>query len=294
VLIARGHTRIRRADLRWALVFAPRMWCVTVRRSGLVLDTRFVSAAVEPQPPRTCVYLLLSGVFAVHGQPPFRGPTAFVISDEQLEGASGTRPLTFEATGQPYSAIELHLGAEDVTVHASAAPAELTLDAETWQAATAVAGLAEPDQSFQRDMATLLGRVASSGLVVPSTAAHVLDEPSKPFALLWRAVRPMIERFYLTPTLQEVGDAAGVSLRQVDRYMRDFVTSFALVGRGWRHTTRHVRLKLAVMLLSADGASVAEVASAVGYLSSDAMSRAFRDAGLPTPSVVQQQMRANL
>jgi AraC-like DNA-binding protein len=168
----------------------------------------------------------------------------------------------------------------------------VTLDRETWQAARGIAELPDDDDAFQQRVAMLLERVASSGLIVPGAAAHLLDEPPKTFALLWRALRPMIERFYLTPTLQEVGDATGVSLRQVDRYVQEFVTSFALVGEGWRHATRHMRLKLAVLLLSADGASVADVARAVGYRSSDAMARAFRDADMPAPTAVQQQVRA--
>jgi transcriptional regulator GlxA family with amidase domain len=49
---------------------------------------------------------------------------------------------------------------------------------------------------------------------------------------------------------------------------------------------------MSVVLLSADDASVTDVATAVGYGSVDAMSRAFRDAGLPPPSVVQEQLRA--
>ena len=75
----------------------------------------------------------------------------------------------------------------------------------------------------------------------------------------------MIERLYLNPTLQEVGSASGLSTRQLDRYVKSFVTTFGLVGDRWRASTLHLRLKLAVLLLSADEASVADVASAVGY-----------------------------
>ena len=70
----------------------------------------------------------------------------------------------------------------------------------------------------------------------------------------------MIERLYLTPTLAEVEEATGVSLRQLDRHIQDFVSAFAVVGEGWRATTRHFRLKLAIVFLSAPGATVGEVA----------------------------------
>jgi AraC-like DNA-binding protein len=47
-----------------------------------------------------------------------------------------------------------------------------------------------------------------------------------------------------------------------------------------------------VLLLSAPGGTVAEVAKAVGYGSPIALARAFRDAKLPAPSTVQDAMCA--
>jgi transcriptional regulator GlxA family with amidase domain len=46
-----------------------------------------------------------------------------------------------------------------------------------------------------------------------------------------------------------------------------------------------------VLFLSAEGASITDVARTVGYGSVEAMSQAFRLAGLPAPSVVQQALR---
>jgi len=292
VLTARGHKLIGGADLRWALVFSPRLWCIAVERSGLVLDTRFVPAAVEDARGTTCLYVLLSGSFAIHGEPGlcFEAPSAFVLSDEHLEGARGARPFTFTAAGRPFAAIQLHFRAADLTVRPAALPVQVALDEPAWEAARAVARLAGEDDAFRHDVSALVERIASLGLVVP--AAGTRDGPSRAFAVLWRALRPMIERLYLTPTLQEVGDATGISVRQTDRIIQDFVASFAQVGQGWRPATRHLRLKLATMLLSAESATVADVASAVGYRSSDAMARAFRDAGMPPPTVVKEQIRA--
>jgi transcriptional regulator GlxA family with amidase domain len=52
-----------------------------------------------------------------------------------------------------------------------------------------------------------------------------------------------------------------------------------------------LRLRTAVVLLSAAEATVVEVARLVGYGSPIAMARAFRDAKLPAPSVVQAELR---
>jgi AraC-like DNA-binding protein len=54
---------------------------------------------------------------------------------------------------------------------------------------------------------------------------------------------------------------------------------------------RVLRLRAAVLLLSAPEATPSDVARTVGYGSLDAMGRAFRDAHLPAPSVVQQAVR---
>lgn len=293
MLAARGQRRVGRAELRWAVVFARRLWCIGVERTGLSLDTRFVPAAPGPARRSACLYVLAQGTFEVHGAAGqrFEAPSAFVLSDEHLEGAHGSRPFTFRATGRPYSALELHLPAEDLTVRSAALPVRVTLDPGTWEAARAVARLGD-DDDLQRHLGELLGRLASADLVAPSAAEALRRGPPAAFVVLWRALRPMVERLYLTPTLQEVHEATGVSVRQLDRHIQDFVTSFAMVGEGWRPATRHLRLKLAILLLSAQGASVGDVARAVGYQSSDAMARAFRDAGLSAPSAVQEQLHA--
>jgi transcriptional regulator GlxA family with amidase domain len=102
----------------------------------------------------------------------------------------------------------------------------------------------------------------------------------------------MIERLYLAPTVAEVSTATGISVRQIDRSVAAFLARFGDIGgTGWRHVTRHMRLKLAVLLLSAEQVSIAEVAAVTGYGSSDAMARAFRDAGLPPPNKVKSNVR---
>ena len=47
----------------------------------------------------------------------------------------------------------------------------------------------------------------------------------------------------------------------------------------------------AIVLLSAPEGTATEVARIVGYKSLDAMGRAFRDAKLPPPSVIQDAIR---
>jgi AraC-like DNA-binding protein len=298
MLIARGHKQVGLGDLRWALVFAPGFWSVVVERAGLVLDTRFIPAAIDPARPRSCLYLLLEGTWVVHrtdGEEAMRlvAPSVFVVTEEQLEGAAGARSMTFTAHGTPFRAIEIHVEQSDLSALPGALPARLDVDDAVVSAAEKVARLTPHDDgSLETSFGSLLHDLAERSLLDRRVADIVRRPVSKPFALLWGALRPMIERLYLNPTLQEVGEASQLSTRQLDRYVQRFVTTFGLIGERWRTTTLHIRLKLAIILLSADGASIAEVASAVGYGSSDAMARMFRDAGLPAPAIVQQRVRA--
>jgi AraC-like DNA-binding protein len=294
MLVARGHLRIGRAEQRWSLCFAPRLWISIVQRSGLVLDTRFVAPATDEPPATTCLFLLQRGRWIFHDErgASLQSPSAFVITEEELEGGRGARPYTYAAVGDPYHAIEIHVGGGDLTRPAARAPAALDVPTSVWRSAEEVQQhAARDDASCRRVVGELLRGLGRAGLLRPRVVDHALQHDSRRHALLWAGVRPMIEKLYLTPTLQEVADRVGLSTRQVDRYVEGFVGAFGLVGERWRSSTLHLRLKLAVVLLSADEASVAEVAGAIGYSSSDAMARAFRDAGLPPPATVQRQVR---
>jgi AraC-like DNA-binding protein len=293
VLLARGHKTIGAGDLRWALTFAPRVWSVVVERRGLVLDTRFIPASVDPARARSCLYLLVRGQWSnLPDGTLLSAPSAFVVTEEQLEGAHGARPFTFSATGDPFGAIEFHLDDRDVPGTPASLPVPIELSPSAWEAASEVLRLSEhDDRSYVESFTRLLEQLTGDGILSAALTANALQPASRPFALLWSALRPMIERLYLTPTLQEVVAATGVSTRQMDRYIQSFVNSFGLVGDRWRGATLHLRLKLAVILLSADGATVSDVATTVGYGSSDAMARAFRDAGLDSPGVVQERVR---
>ena len=291
MLVARGATTIGKGKLGWAVTFAGRVWSVMFERDGLTLDTRFVPPIEGDPKANACVYLLLRGTFRTFGDAPVvhEGPCAFVVTEEQLDGGRGVRAMPLRASGTPYRAIELHLAQADVR----ATPSPIPLDTATWEAAERVGDLTAhaDDDALVAPMTTLLERLAAAG-VISTDAVKVALKPTSPtFARLWSALRPMVERLYLAPTIQEVSDATGVSGRQIDRHVRDFVTAFGLVGAGWRPATRHLRLKLSVILLSADGASVGDVAKIVGYGSTDAMARAFRDAKMPPPSAIQEQLR---
>ena len=99
------------------------------------------------------------------------------------------------------------------------------------------------------------------------------------------------QHLYGPGPLKQVAASLGMSLRQVGRDAKDMVATFG-VGDGFRDALLVLRLRAAVLLLAAEGASVQDVADSVKYGSTIALARAFRDAKLPAPSVIQAALAA--
>jgi AraC-like DNA-binding protein len=308
MLVARGYKAIGGASLRWALVFARGLWFKIVETRGLALDTRFVPAAPEPARPNVCLYLLVSGTlqtfgarraagtvgilhpFEIAGGEALPPRTALAMRFDHLEGADGTRCFAFRANGDPCVAIEAHFAAEDAR-SVPQMPERVSVDAEAWGIAARAGELSANDDTLMIDsLRHLLPRLVDGGFLTPGAASRALVPPPKALLRLWRAVRPMVEHFAVAATMSDLQNASGLSASQAERELRRWIRSFWLVGPGLRGLTRHVRLKAAILFLSANGASVTDVAEATGYGSLDAMGRAFRDAGLAPPSVVQREV----
>jgi AraC-like DNA-binding protein len=109
---------------------------------------------------------------------------------------------------------------------------------------------------------------------------------------LWQAITPAYDAYATAITIDQVAATSGRSSRQVRRELKAMAKEFDLFGGDFRQITRILRLRAALLLLSApDRVSVAEVADRVGYGSPVAMARAFRDAALPPPSDVRALVR---
>lgn len=170
----------------------------------------------------------------------------------------------------------------------------LRLDDETWNAAQHIGMLSENDDaSLEAAVRDLVARMAAHGLITEPGAAKTLKDPPAPIARIWRALKPTIEHLALSVTAADLGAGIDMSSSQVERAFRRWATAFALVGPGLKSMTHLLRLNTAVLFLSAEDASVAEVALATGYGSADAMARAFRDAGMESPSAVQKLLRGS-
>ncbi|MEJ7730304.1 MAG: AraC family transcriptional regulator [Polyangiaceae bacterium] len=295
MLVSYGTGRFGAGTMRSKVLFERRFWGHVVERDQLVFDARFVPAAAG-RSTKLIVYLLLQGTLQVLApmERRFEGPVAFLLEEAQFEGADGRRPLLFRSAGSPYVAFELRVSPEEVLVTAPSRPTLLASDERTW---AAVRRLGDLDGSsaplIAAATAEALAALGDLGVVRPDLASSVVDGDAR-FARVWAGVRPIVERFYAMPTLEELSSETGLSLRQLAREVKEFTGAFHLMESGWRDATRRYRFKIAVLGLSAPDTSIADVARAAGYGSTDAMARAFRDAGLPPPASVQAALHAQL
>ncbi len=283
--------------MEWAVAFAPRMRISIVQRRGLVLDTRYVPAAPQPASGNPCLYLVRNGTLrwqAAGAEHATTGPTALVVSQEHLEGGDGRRSLTYQTDAEHFTLIEIHLDEQDTLLRAGPDPIPVSLGEHEWSLVERVCALGtHDDESLIAAITRLLDALAQLAFLSPGVAVSAARPDSPMFRLLWRALRPIAENLDLLTTVRQIGDAIDATPHEVDTYVRKFLAASGLVGAKWRPASRHLRLKMAVIMLSADDTSAAEVACVIGYGSADAMLRAFRDAGLPSPGAVRTALRAN-
>ena len=293
MLLARGRRQIGKASFRWAVVFTGAGSFQIFETEGITCDTRVFPPPEAAAKPLACFELVVRGTFQGFGalDGTFEERTALVMRHEHYQGADRRRSFAFRAEGSPLVMVEWHAPSE-IAERLPAVPATFTLDDEGWNAATRAGMLSQSDdQALEASVRALVQRLAAAGVVTEAGAAKALRDPPSPIARLWRALKPTIEHLALSVTASDLGAASDLSASQVERAFRRWATAFALVGPGLRGVTHVLRMNTAVLFLSAEGASVAEVALATGYGSADAMARAFRDAGLEPPSLVQRRLR---
>lgn len=255
-----------------------------VVRDRLLFDSAFSPPAKKPS-AFVHLYATLNGNFAVDGGAPIVGRSAYVLAetefDRMVPGAH-----TFRSWGAPGTIVELRVPATDLRRPVGLGNGPIELPAAVWDAYGALE--ATPGEPALHQLIVRLGEagVLSKDL----TSSVVATEPER-FSRLWTVLRPLYEDLATSASLKQIAIVAKLSLRQLGRDLGDLTRTFGLFGAGFRDAMRVLRLRAAVLLLSAPGGTPSDVAKAVGYGSLDAMGRAFRDAQLPPPSIVQDAVR---
>jgi AraC-like DNA-binding protein len=251
-----------------------------VRRDRLAYDTRYAACVPGKVDKVGHLYLVVTGRYAPSVGDAIEGPVALILADDEIERL-GPKSRTFRTDGERIHVIQLRFDRADLVAPVGMAAGPLALPPEVWEVARHV--MEQPQA-----IGELLAALAAAGVTRPAVRIH--DEPER-YRRLWEALRPLYETYGGTVSLKQLAGSLDMSMRQVGRDAKDLAATFGF-GNGFRDALLMLRLRVAVLLLSAPEATVADVASAVGYGSPIAMARAFRDAKLPAPSAVQAALRS--
>jgi AraC-like DNA-binding protein len=255
-----------------------------VRRDRLVFDTAFAPPAPTPS---ACVHLFaqLSGTFVPAGRAPVPGPCAFVLAETEFDRVV-RGAMTFRSFGARCTIVEIRLPRADLRRPVGLTHGAIHLDDRVWDAYRALQ--AHPGEPAVHH---LLATLAATGVLGADLTASVVAEEPQRFVRVWAVMRPLYQDLATSASLKQIAALAGLSLRQLGRDLTDLTRTFGLFGAGFRDAMRILRLRAAVLLLSAPDGTPSDVARVVGYGSLDAMGRAFRDAQLPAPSLVHAAVR---
>ena len=284
VLWATSHLEFGGGTLRSTVFLERKLRVHVVRRDRLLFDTAFApptrvaSAFVH-------LFVQLSGTLAPAGAPAVSGPCAFVLAETEFDRVTRDS-RTFRSFGAPCTVVELRLPGADVRPPIGLDHGPVPLAPPVWDAYRALE--ANPGELAVR---RLLAALAATGVVTSDLTASVVAEEPERFARVWAVMQPLYQHLATSTSLKQIAALAGLSLRQLGRDLTDLTRTFGLFGGGFRDAMRILRLRAAVLLLSAPEATPNDVARVVGYSSLDAMGRAFRDARLPPPSLVHSAVR---
>jgi AraC-like DNA-binding protein len=279
VLTATSEVRIGTACMHTTLVFERRVRGTVVRREQLAYDTRFAAAAAGRTEKVGHVYLVVAGRFAPAVGEPIDAPVGFVLADDEIERVTA-KSRTFRTDGERVDVVHLRFERDELSAPIGLAAGPVAVAPACWDAARRV--LDEPTA-----LGVLLDALATAGITRGAALVH--EEPER-YRRMWDALRPLYQTYGGTASLKQLAASLGMSMRQVGRDAKELATTFG-IGGGYRDALLVLRLRVAVLLLSAPAATVADVAAAVGYGSPIAMARAFRDAKLPAPSAIQAAVR---
>jgi AraC-like DNA-binding protein len=288
VLIATSDVRLGATGLRSTVMLERAVRGSVVVRDGLAFDTRYAAAVPGRPEPVGYAFLVGAGRLVLDRGETFAAPVALILADEEIERVRATAARTFRTDGERVDVIQLRFDRAHLRVPIGIDAGVRALSPACWDAARdLVAAAAHTDPSV---LARLLDALASAGVIAGEvTTTLCTDEPER-FRRLWTALEPLYATYGATTSLKQLASSLGMSMRQVGRDVKELSSTFRL-GAGYRDWLLVLRLRVAALLLSGPGATVGEVAERIGYSSPIALARAFRDAGLPPPSVIQDAVR---
>jgi AraC-like DNA-binding protein len=285
VLVATSHRSFAGSVLRTSIFLERQFRAHLISRDHLVFDSRY-SPPAKTTSTAVHLYASLRGSFEVHGQPVVTGAHAYALAESELDRVAPSS-VTFRSQGAPAMIVELRVPAASLRRPIGLQHGALDLPEPVWRAYAALDAAFSAGTGTEVRLRELLVALGASGVLAADLVASVVTEEPERFIRLWDVMRPLYEDYATSSSLKQIASLANLSLRQLGRDLGDLTRTFGLFGAGFRDAMRVLRLRAAVLLLSAPTATPSDVARAVGYGGLDAMGRAFRDAKLPAPSVLQ-------
>jgi AraC-like DNA-binding protein len=275
--------------MRSTLLFERAVRGTVVRRESLAFDTKYAAAASGKPEQVGHLFLMLAGRWIHDSGETFRGPVAFMLADDEIERQQKTS-RTFRTDGERVDVVQLRIAQPMIRARIGMSHGPLAVPSQAWDAVNAL--VTHAPRGDAQHVATVLETFASADVIDRALTQTVITEEPERFRRLWGALEPLYSTYGATTSLKQLASSLGMSMRQVGRDAKELSTAFG-IGGGYRDALLMLRLRVAVLLLSAPDATVADVAKVVGYGSPIALARAFRDAKLPSPSVIQTAVRGD-
>jgi len=284
VLSAESQLTFGGSTMRSTVFLERRLRVHMVKRDRLLFDTAFAPPA-KAVSTNVHLFAQLHGTFQVAGSAPITAPCAFVLAETEFDRVVHGA-LTFRSSGARCTIVEARVPAADLRRPVGLAHGPIALPDAVWAAYRAL-----EDQRTEAAVHEVIAALGAADVLSRDLIASVVAIEPERFQRLWTVMRPLYQDLATSASLKQIAALAGLSLRQLGRDLRDLTRTFALFGAGFRDAMRVLRLRAAVLLLSAPEGTPSDVARMIGYGSLDAMGRAFRDARLPAPSIVQEAVR---
>lgn len=132
---------------------------------------------------------------------------------------------------------------------------------------------------------------AVSGISHGLAMEKLVGGPTEDDVAFARAVDAQFATLATAADTDRLGEALGLSTRQVQRRFKDYACKMHVNARSWRDLRNRWRVQLAVVLLGNAGVRVDEVAEEVGYASAPALARALAAHGLPNAREIRRRFR---
>gem|GEM_PF-2482072 len=291
MLIADGSWSRGDASLHSCVFFARGFRLHLMTTHELTFDSRFLCPFQANGNESLILIALLEGRALFRETPNAQGTeftrTIFRFREDEYDRRHSNAP-TLRLGGPRRRSIEIAIPGAAVLMTARTAevPEEVSAFVEI------MANRELHDEVRTQACVDLCGSLHQHGITSQPLAGRAREAFPESVERVCQALISLYSRLDTGAYLDLLASLAGISPRQATRDMVTFLATFPVPGRTFRELMKVLRIRRAAMLLSARDVTVTSVARDVGYGGLDAMARAFRDAGLPSPSEVRAALRS--